>query len=144
MKNRILISLSIVTIITSLFLTGCQAPKPASLSNDQVVGVIENILTAINTGDYQSFTREFSDDMKTGFSEAQFTALAGLLKKASGNYVSCADASPELSDSQGYAVYRLSCKYELESVIVTVTFKVDGDRVEGLFFDSTNLRKVSK
>lgn len=43
-----------------------------------------------------------------------------------------------------YAIYRLTCTYDLESVIVTVTFKVDGDKVEGLFFDSTNLRKISQ
>jgi hypothetical protein len=51
---------------------------------------------------------------------------------------------PQLSNSQGYAVYRLSCKFELEPVIVTATFKTGGTLVEGLFFDSTNLRKVGQ
>ncbi len=144
MKRSIPITIICGMLLATLFLTGCQSSKPAALSNDQVVQVIKNTLSAINTGDFQSFTQDFSDTMKSTFTEAQFTSLAELLKKTSGNYVSCADAAPELSNSQGYAVYRLTCKYELESVIVTMTFKVDGDKVEGLFFDSTNLRKVSQ
>jgi hypothetical protein len=134
----------IVTLVTSMFLTSCQAPKPASLSNDQVVQVADNTLTAINAGNYQGFTQYFSDAMKNTFTEDQFNSLADLLKNTSGNYSSCADSKPELSNNQGYAVYRLTCKYVLESVLVTVTFKVEGDKIEGLFFDSTNLRKVNQ
>jgi hypothetical protein len=131
-------------LVTALFLTGCQPPKPAALSNDQVVQVVDNTLKAINVGDHQGFTQDFSDEMKSAFTEAQFTSLADMLQAASGNYVSCADSLPELSNNQGYAVYRLMCTYDLEKVIVTVTFKVDGNMVEGLFFDSTNLRKASQ
>lgn len=65
-----------------------------------------------------------------------------MLQNASGNYISCAE--PALSNNQGYAVYRLTCKFEQEDVVVTVAFKVGGDKVEGLFFDSVNLRKLSK
>jgi len=144
MKNKIPMLLLIVTLVTALFLTSCQAPKPAALSNDQVVQVVDGTLKAINTGDFQSFTQDFSDEMKKAFSEGQFTSLADLLMNTSGSYVSCVDSEPELSNNQGYAVYRLACKYDLESVLVTATFKVDGDKVEGLFFDSTNLRKVSQ
>jgi hypothetical protein len=144
MKSKIPTALLIVTIVTTLFLTSCQPPKPAALSNDQVVQVVDNTLKAIDAGDYQSFTQDFSDDMKNAFTEAKFTSLADMLQNASGNYVSYAGSEPELSNNQGYAIYRLACKYDLESVMVTVTFKVDGDKIEGLFFDSTNLRKVSQ
>ncbi|MBE3037474.1 MAG: DUF3887 domain-containing protein [Chloroflexi bacterium] len=144
MKSKIPTALLIVTIVTTLFLASCQPPKPAALSNDQVVQVVENTLQAINAGDYQSFTQDFSDEMKNAFTEEQFTSLADMLQNASGNFVSCADSQPAISNNQDYAIYRLTCTYDLESVIVTVTFKVDGDKVEGLFFDSTNLRKVSQ
>jgi hypothetical protein len=144
MKSKIPATLLIVTIVTTLFLASCQPPKPAALSNDQVVQVIDNTLKAINASDYQGFTQDFSDEMKTAFLEEQFKSLADMLQNTSGNYVSCADSQPALSNNQGYAVYRQTCTYDLESVIVTVTFKVDGDKVEGLFFDSTNLRKVSQ
>jgi hypothetical protein len=144
MKSKIPTTLLVVVLVTTLFLTGCQPASPAALSNDQIVQVVDNALKAIEAGDYQSFTRDFSDDMKSAFTEQQFTSLADMLQNASGNYVTCADADPALSNNQGYAVYRLTCTYDLESVLVTVTFKVDGDKIEGFFFDSTNLRKVSQ
>jgi hypothetical protein len=144
MKRKIPTAFLIITLVIVLLLTGCQPPKPAALSNDQVVQAVDSILKAINTGDFQSFSQDFSDEMNKAFSKAQFTSLADLLKKTSGNYVSCADSQPELTNNKDYAVYRLMCKYNLESVLVTVTLKVNGDKIEGLFFDSTNLRKASQ
>jgi hypothetical protein len=131
------------TLVAALLLSGCQAPKPASLSNDQVVGVIVNILTSIDAGDYAGFSRDFSPDMLTAIPEAKFASMVDMLQKASGRYLSC-DTTPQLSNNQGYSLYRLSCKFELEPVIVIVTFKIGGAQVEGLFFDSTNLRKVGQ
>jgi hypothetical protein len=52
--------------------------------------------------------------------------------------------SPSLSNNQGYAVYRFPCKYANETVTVTITFVIGGQEVEGLWFDSANLRKVSQ
>jgi hypothetical protein len=144
MKNKKSTYLILVTVLAALLLAACQPAKPAALSNDQVIQVIDNILKSINAGDYQAFTQDFSTDMQSSFTEAQFTSLVDLLKKASGSYVSCAGATPELSNSQDYAVYRQMCNFDLEKVIVTVTFKENGTQVEGLFFDSTNLRKVSQ
>jgi hypothetical protein len=144
MNRKYLATFLFVTLATGLFLASCQAPQPASLSNDEVVQVVDGTLKSISAGNYPGFTRDFSDTMKNAFTEQQFTNLADLLKKSSGNYVSCDDSQPELSNKQGYAVYRLPCKYDLESVLVTVTFKVDGNKIEGLFFDSTNLRKVGQ
>ena len=144
MNSKIPISLWMVMLVTALFLTGCQPPKPAALTNDQVVQVVDNFLKAVTAGDYQTFAQDFSDEMKNGFTLEMFTSLADLLKNASGNYISYADTEPELSNNQGYAVYRLVCQFDLESVVVTMTFKVDGDKVEGLFFDSANLRKGSQ
>jgi hypothetical protein len=111
MKSKNLTTLLTVTIVTTLLLAGCQPLKPAAISNDQVVQVVENTLSAIDAGDYETFTQDFSDEMKKAFSEEQFTSLAGMLKNASGNYVSCADSEPVLSNNQGYAVYRLLSKW---------------------------------
>ena len=133
-----------ITLVTTVLLSGCQPPQPASLSNDQVVSVVDNILTGINTRDYPAFSQDFSPNLAAAIPETQFTGLALMLRKANGNYISCADAQPELSNSQGYAVYRINCKFEVESVIVTVTFKTGAAQVEGLYFDSANLRKLGQ
>jgi len=143
-RKYILKTTTLITllIITGLLLTGCQPPKPASLSNDQVVQAVDHLLSSVNTSDYQGFIQDFSDVMKTAFPAAQFTSLHNTLQNASGNYASC--GQPALTNSQGYAVYRLNCKFAKENVMVTVTYQIAGDKIEGLFFDSTNLRKQSK
>jgi hypothetical protein len=135
-------ALAFLALTMVIATSGCAKPQPAGLTDEQVGTVVENILTAINANDYQKFTQDFSDAMKTAFPESQFTQLRNLLQQASGNYVSM--GTPTLLNQNGYAVYRIPCKYEKEDVIVTVTFAIGGDKVEGLFFDSTNLRSASK
>jgi len=132
----------LILLALSLLLSGCQPAQPAALSTAQLAGVTANVLQSIDRGDYAGFTRDFSAAMKAAFTQDQFNQLHDLLHKASGNYVSQGTAS--LSNSQGYAVYHIVCKYELEDVAVTITFKVGGSQVEGLFFDSVNLRKAGK
>jgi len=137
LKTKLFPILSILVTLT-LLVSGCGTPDPAALSEDQVKAVTENILLAIDAGDYAAFTRDFSDEMVTAFPEAQFTQLAGMLHTASGNYVSVGELN--LSNKQGYALYRIICKYEKEDVVVTVVIEIGGDKVDGLFFDSPNLR----
>jgi uncharacterized protein YpuA (DUF1002 family) len=144
MKFRVSVYVLPVVLVITLLFSGCQPAQPASLSNEQVVQVVDQTLKAIDSGDYQAFTQDFSDEMKTAFTEQQFSSLVTLLHDASGNYTSCAGSTPPLTNNQGYAVYRLPCTFEKEKVVVTITFKVSGDKVEGLFLDSTNLRKASQ
>jgi hypothetical protein len=135
-------ALAFLALILVVATSGCAKPQPAGLTDDQVAAMVGNILQAINANDYQSFSQDFSDAMKSAFPESQFTQLHDLLQKASGNYASM--GTPVLLNQNGYALYRIPCKYEKEDVIVTVTFAIGGDKVEGLFFDSTNLRSASK
>ena len=129
-------------IALSILATGCAAPKPAALTDEEVTAIAANLLTAIDANDYAAFSRDFSPDMLAAFSETQFTQTRDMLQSASGKYVSAGKVS--LSNNQGYAVYRIICTYEKEKVVVTVVFKVDGKQVEGLFFDSPNLRTATQ
>jgi hypothetical protein len=129
-------------ILVLLMTSGCSAPKPAGLTDEQIVSVTENTLKAIDAKDYQKFTQDFSDKMNSVFTQAQFDNLCSLLQKASGSYISL--GTPSLSNNQGYAVYRFPAKYANETVYVTITFLVGGQKIEGLFFDSAALRKASQ
>jgi len=129
-------------LILAVALAGCRSTQPAALSNDQVAQVTANVLQAIDAGDYTAFTRDFSEPMKAAFTQEKFDQMRLMLQQASGNYVS--QSAPSLSNNQGYAVYHIVCKYEKEDVAVTITFHVGGDKIEGLFFNSVNLVKLSK
>jgi len=133
-----LLALACVMILAS----GCSAPKPAGLTDDQVASVTENTLKALEANDFKAFTQDYSDQMNKVFSQEQFTKLQGMVQSASGKYVSL--GKPTLSNNQGYAVYRFPAKYENETVYVTITFLVGGQKIEGEFFDSVNLRKQAK
>lgn len=130
-------------IAVLLFTTGCSAlsPKPASLSDEEVVAVTENILKSIDTGDYSSFLNDFSEEMVNAFPEGEFEEMQVMLAEASGAFQSCGE--PKLINQQDFAVYRIPCTYQKEEVTVTVVFEVDGSTVEGLYFDSPNLRTTT-
>jgi hypothetical protein len=133
-----MLALALMLVVTS----GCSAPKPAGLTNDEVTSLTENILKALDANDFQKFGQDFSEQMGAVFDQAEFTKVQALLQTASGKYVSI--GTPTLTNNQGFAIYRIPCKYENETVYVTITFLVGGQKVEGLFFDSVNLRKASK
>jgi hypothetical protein len=130
--RKTLTCLSILSIL-ALLLSACQPPTPAGLPDNEVVQIIKSILVSIDERNMDTFTQHMSDDMKAVFTETDFGELSDLLQN-----------TPDLSNNQGYAIYRLNCKYDKEDVIVTVTFKTGGEQVEGLFFDSKNLRSQSK
>lgn len=136
MKGKL--SFLVAILLTAAFLlTACQA-RPAALSDAEVVQLTGQVLTALDQDDYAAFVQDFSPAMRAAFPQAQFAELRAMLQETSGNYVACGE--PSLSNRQGYAVYRLVCTFEKEEVIVTIVFAVDGRQVEGLFFDSPNLR----
>ena len=140
--NSKYLSVSALILVLLAGLSGCLPAQKAGLSDQQVASVTENILKALDENNYQSFTHDFSPQMKSAFPQEKFSQLRTLLYNASGNFIYM-DA-PSLSNNQGYAIYRFPTKYDNETVTVTVTFVIGGQEVEGLFFDSANLRKVSQ
>ncbi len=142
MKTKSPITFLALGLVAALLLSGCGPAKPSALSNDQVVAVINNILTSMEAGDYAGFTRDFGPILKNAMPESQVKSLTSLITMTSGKFESC-DTTPQLANSKDFAVYRLSCKFELEPVIVTVSIKVGGTQVDGLYFASTNLSKAA-
>jgi hypothetical protein len=140
--NKLVKLIPLSALIPIILVTsGCSTPKPSGLTDQQLVSVTENILKAVDANNYPNFTQDFSDQMKSAFTQAQFDSLCTLLQTASGSYVSL--GTPSLTNNQGYAVYRFPAKYANETVYVTITFLVGGQKVEGLFFDSAALRKAA-
>lgn len=123
-------------------LSGCSAPQPAGLTDEQLTSVIENVLRSLNEDDYDKFIQDFSEPMINAFTPKSFADLRNMLQETSGNFVSLGEL--RLSNRQSYAIYQIPCQYELETVTVTITFVIDGDKVEGLFFTSPNLVKYNQ
>ncbi len=128
----------------TLSLAGCQPAKPAGLSDDQVIQKVTHFLQAAQTDDYPGAISDFSAPMKSAYSETQFEHLRQLLGRASGQFDYCSNEKPSLTNSQGFATYHLTCKFSLEDVAVTISFKIGGTQIEGLYFTSTGLLKLTK
>ncbi len=139
MDHKIHSALTTLTLVTALLLSGCAAPLPSSLSNDQVLQVVDSLLKAFNAVDYAGASQKMSAVMVKAFPEGNFLTIADMLKQTIGSYVSCDGTLIELSNNAGYAVYRLPCKFELETVTVSVAFLIASSEVEGLYFDLENL-----
>ena len=137
-----LISVSALILVLLAGLSGCIPAQKAGLTDQQVASVTENILKALDQGNYPAFTHDFSPQMKAAFTQDKFSQLRTKIYNASGNFIYT--DKPSLSNTQGYAVYRFPTKYADETVTVTITFVVGGQEVEGLFFDSAALRKASQ
>ena len=133
---------SSILMLALLLTSGCSTPEPAGMTDQQVTSLTENILKALDANDYENFTRDFSDKMIAAFTPDQVTDLQALIGNASGKFVSIGTSS--LTNNQGYSMYRFPCQYENETVYVTIIFLIDGQKVEGLFFDSANLRKSAQ
>jgi hypothetical protein len=136
------LSVSVLMLVLMAGLSGCLPRQKAGLSDQQVASVTENILKALDQNNYPGFIHDFSPQMKAAFSPEKFSQLRTMLYNASGDFIYM--NAPDISNSQGYAVYRFPSKYANEAVIVTITFVIGGQEVEGLFFDSANLRKASQ
>ncbi len=129
-KLSILLVLSLVLAIS---LSGCSAPQPAGLSDQQLAALTENVLKSIDANDYAAFTRDFSDPMKAAFPQTGFDEIRSMLSDASGSFVSL--GTPTLSNNQGYVLYRFPAQYTDETVYVTLSFLIGGQQVEGLWFE---------
>jgi hypothetical protein len=138
-KTRLMLTL---LIALPLLLAGCASANPSALNNEEVLALATRLLVSVNDNQYDGFIADFSADMLAAFPEVAFSDLHNMLQSASGTFISADEL--ELTNNQDYAVYRIRCTYSLEDVMVTLVFKVDGTQVEGLYFDSNNLRASSE
>jgi hypothetical protein len=77
--------------------------------------------------------------MAKASTETEYNKLRSLLLNTSGRYIS--KGKPTLSNIQTIAVYDYVCQFDREKIVFRVTFQIGGNKVEGTFFDSTNIRK---
>lgn len=104
--------------------------------------IAENILQSINNNDYQSFSKDFSQEMKEAMPVAGFADLREILMSKIGSYIS--STPDEVVDEGDYITVYFTAKFEEdEQVTVRLVFRKDDPtyKVDGLWFDSPKLRE---
>jgi outer membrane lipoprotein-sorting protein len=103
--------------------------------------ILENILVAANKDDYASYSKDFSDKMKTALTESNFKQQNKLIKDKIGDYVSKEFVKTQPNGEYVVAIYKGRYSSEPKDVMISITFK-NGDeahKVEGLFMTSPKL-----
>lgn len=125
---------------------GCGRQKVTDLTADKVSfaePIAEKILTALNDGDYQKFSENFDNTMKSKLDEKAFKSTNELIKTKVGDYQSKEFTCAQLYNKYTVVVYNAKYTNEPSGVKVTISFsQKDGKYlVSGFFVDSPNLRK---
>ena len=132
MKRIIAICITLLLVPVLLAVGGCGS---VPTEPDYAGTMTENVLTAINEGDYAKFSRDFDQAMKDALTEAAFEGLEGQLLASVGEYVSKEVDKVVVTDEYTTVIY--NAKYtKADKVIITISFStVDGKTmVSGLYF----------
>ncbi len=121
-----------------LFFVGCgKGSKVSEINTEKVDPVAENIFQNLESGDFISFSKDFSEELKVAFTKAKYDALREIVAEASGKYES--KTFDHTTSDSTFIAYFYKCKFEKEEVMSYISFKLQGEEVEGVFFDSPKL-----
>ncbi|MGQ9759193.1 MAG: DUF3887 domain-containing protein [Candidatus Methanomethylicaceae archaeon] len=103
--------------------------------------ITEDVLIAMDEGNYTKFSKDFDSTMKSAMTEAVFNQTASMIRSKVGNYLSKEIWKVEVQGN--YTVVYYKARYTEEGeVLVKIVFTEAGERhyVSGLWFDSPKLR----
>ena len=149
MERRIITCAMIVAVIVAVAISsGCMEKSGVEVADvGQVRGyadpVTEQILAAMNGGDYAMYSEDFDQTMKNAMTETVFVETNAVIKSKIGDYVSKEFWKAESNDQYTIVHYKAKFTDEPAEVTVRVVFQeISGEmKVSGLWFDSPELRK---
>lgn len=140
MKIKKAFSLIFVIILITL-LVACGQKLNSSEIRKYADPSVENILTAMKTGDYTKYSKDFSDQMKTALPVNTFISQNSIIKNKIGNYASKEFTKVDSQEKYVRAIYTTKFTNEPNNVMVTIVFLKDDSshKVQGLFLSSPKL-----
>jgi hypothetical protein len=136
-------ALLVIAEITAMSACASQPQADVSQVRSYADPITEDILMAMNTGDYAKYSEHFDDTMKSALPEAVFRQTNDTIKTKIGEYVSKEFWKIETQNQYTIVFYKARFTQESGDVIVQVAFQeVSGQNlVSGLWLDSPNLRQ---
>jgi hypothetical protein len=142
------ITLVFVFLLAVSLLAACGPASATELQGadkDAVLAYAEpmtdNLLTAINEGNFANFSRDFDTGMAKAMNEKAFNDIENGIVGKIGKYVSRTVTKVESSGKYRTVIY--TAEFEQDSpVTVRLVFNTDeNNKVSGLWFDSAKLRQ---
>jgi hypothetical protein len=133
-----------VLVMPALF-TGCEAdsvdstakPLSTAVTRTEATAMAENLLAGFDAGDYAAFTRDWSTTLRKGIKETDFLVFRDELMRTSGTFASISDVSLSEADTPGHIKYVFATEFDKGPVTLTITLRRNGEKVEGIFMNST-------
>jgi hypothetical protein len=104
--------------------------------------IAENLLTGLNDGDYETFSKDFNEDMKAAIDEAAFLQMKENFDEKLGAY-EFLQQDTVVKDDDGYVAAFYVVEFEKAPAVTMRLVFTDGDdthKATGLWFDAPELR----
>lgn len=131
----------IILMLLGLMLPGCGEPEPAEPG--YAGAITENILQAMNSGDYALFSEYFDEQMRETIPDDLFQKSRDLIRGKIGDYISKEFVETQIVDEiYRVVIYKARYSDEPADVKITVTFTETGSGalVSALTFVSPKLQ----
>ena len=143
--KKLFVVLCSMLIMVSIF-AGC-SKKLAETDVEFAGPLTENMLQAVEKGDYAQFSKDFSTELKTAITEESFKTLCTSFSEKIGKYESKKFAAAVENKNKDQilksVIYKAKYSKEEKDVQITATFSENDGKilVEGIYFKSPNLIK---
>lgn len=129
MRKAVLIIIAAAALL--MVSGGCGEPEPTVTiaAPEYAEPITETMLQALNTGDYQSYSMAFSDEMAQRTPEMVFLQLRGFYLKRIGEYESMKLSDVKVEGDKTTVVYKAKFSQEPDIVSVTIVFQGSGEEV---------------
>jgi hypothetical protein len=129
-------------LLTTLLTVGCGPRGTAALTQETIQELAQQKMEAVNNGDYETFTVGFSVVLQQAIPEEDFMSLRETILAASGQFETITGSRIANSRAPGYVSYVFTCQFAEETVQLTLVYAIDGDEVEGIFFNAPKLNQA--
>lgn len=151
-NNRIIMILVIALMVTLLI--GCNGENEQVNDNiktpEETISswsdeIVENFLISIDKKDYESFSKDFSKNMKAQLDKKMFKEQVLPISELIGDYIKDSKkllTTEDVDENNIKLIYSSDYSNEENEVIVTTVFNKDNKLIEGLFINSEKIQDM--
>ena len=133
MKSNWLVWLMLVVVVMLGACSESGGEAVSVLSAEEASEIFENAMQGFEDADYTVWSRDWTDEMKTGIPEEAFLAYREQVVEQYGNLVSVDQAEISPGAKAGYVRWSAIATFETGQIRFTFSFKDDGRLIEGVF-----------
>lgn len=124
-----LIGVSLVLAV----LSACSSPTAASpVSESAARGMAEHMLAAYNAGDYEAWSRDWSQQMKDGIGEEAFASFRDQAMQIAGSFEAIESVESRPGDNPGVWRWEFTARFENGTYVFMIAFNEGSPLIEGV------------